>query len=133
MNVKVTEDRGRETGPTFGCTGLGRLYASGSGVAKNDSIAATLFMRACRNDDAAGCLLFGIAVENGVGLPPNLQRASNNYRVACDARLGEGCYRLALLYEKGIGYYGRNGGPAEMRRLGCRYGYAPACVPKATS
>lgn len=85
------------------CVNLGLMFASGTGVAKDNNKAATLFQGACNGNVGAGCERFGVALHNGLGIQTDLPRAADTFKKGCDLKNASACNQLALMNVRGEG------------------------------
>jgi TPR repeat protein len=85
------------------CVNLGIMFANGTGVARDDGHAATLFQGACNAGIGAGCDHFGLALQFGRGIQQDLPRAIETLKKGCDLRNAEACNRRALMAERAQG------------------------------
>jgi TPR repeat protein len=111
------------------CQELGKRFAQGAGVAKDEARAAFLFQKTCNGGVAEGCESLGYALEKGAGVPADMAAARPYYRKACDAGQLWSCTRL------GIALAQAEGGPAdpaaarEALEKPCAAGEPDACAP----
>ena len=107
-------------------------YASGAGVARNDSIAHALCDGACRDHDSEGCFQLGKLYEMGQGVEQDFTHAANLYRRACNDESGDACFAIAALYERGAGVRRDTTRAQDLRERACKLGRAAACTsPRA--
>ena len=85
------------------CVNLGLMFAGGTGVAKDNNKAATLFQGACTGNVGAGCERFGVALHNGLGIQADLPRAADTFKKGCDLKSASACNQLALMNVRGEG------------------------------
>jgi TPR repeat protein len=127
LGLMHQQGRGVETDSTR-ALGLGRLLATGDGIPADPARAATLYQRACDNDEMDGCTLLGAAYEAGTGVTQDYSRAAAIYKDACDENFhGEACFRLALLHQNGQGVPASPAEAARLTRRACFSDYRPAC------
>ena len=85
------------------CTDLGRMYAGGKHVAKDEVQAATLYQQACEAGYQRACSNLGSLYERGGGVSKDEARAVGLYKGACDVGYAGGCANLGLAYDRGKG------------------------------
>jgi hypothetical protein len=77
------------------CAGAARLFAGGTGVAKDARLAIELHRRACDGSVAASCGELGLALDSGgAGLPRDPIRAELSFRRGCFRGHAESCAEL---------------------------------------
>jgi TPR repeat protein len=81
-----------------GCAGLARLYRHGSGVPRDEVLAARLNTRGCDLGDPASCNNLGDQYETGAGVSADLDRAIALYERSCTPLYPFGCFSLGQLY-----------------------------------
>lgn len=85
------------------CVNLGIMFANGTGVARDEGHAATLFQGACNAGIGGGCDHFGLALQFGRGIQQDLPRAIETLKKGCDLRNAEACNRRALMADRAQG------------------------------
>jgi TPR repeat protein len=70
---------------------LGTLFENGQGVSQDRGRAAALYLQACQELDANGCVLLGNMYENGRGVDRDPDRAAALYRRACEIGNVQAC------------------------------------------
>lgn len=110
---------------------LGKLYATGSAVTKDDKKALELYQQAATANDAEAMnLLAGMYLE-GIGTPKNPTEAFNWYQKAAKADMPAAMYSLANLYKKGKGVKKDKDKAYFWMQRACNLGYLSACDDKA--
>lgn len=110
---------------------LGKLYATGRAVTKDDKKALELYQQAATANDAEAMnLLAGMYLE-GIGTPKNLTEAFNWYEKAAKADVPAAMYSLANLYKKGKGVKKDKDKAYFWMQRACNLGYPSACEDKA--
>ena len=66
-----------EDGDAPACAYLGRIYDNGEGVPVDDSLAASLYERACDGDEISGCNNLGGLYASGLGVDQDHTRGSS--------------------------------------------------------
>lgn len=107
-NAKFYFDQACIHGNSLGCSGLSELgdaYRNGTGVAKDEYRAGTIYASACRAGYASACnQLFNVAFDFGSdGVPVDKTKAAGFYQSACDGGSASACTNLGLQYELGTG------------------------------
>jgi TPR repeat protein len=109
------------------CTTLARMYARGSGVARDAAYAATLLEKACTGGDLGGCARLAEAYAEGDGVGTDESRASELAAKACDGNDLLGCGvqgGLSLESDEATG--------VRLLRRACSGGVPSACVRLGT-
>ncbi len=91
-----------DKGSTAAMVELGVLYATGSGVAKDDAQARRLFERAAEGGNPRGVTNLA-ALSGGGGAPSDPVRARALLSKAADANSAEAQYQLGLMFADGVG------------------------------
>jgi TPR repeat protein len=99
----VVERACEGTSDVHACAVLGTMYASGSGVARDEAKAAELYERACKAGVASACVKLGHAFLVGEGVHPDDVRALEMFRKGCDRARSDSCTELAVMYCIGRG------------------------------
>jgi len=76
-----------DSGSGLSCTELGRMFAKGETVRKDDVIAAKLYAKACALREAVGCFNLASRVAIGKGLPKKLDQAVALYAASLQSEL----------------------------------------------
>ncbi len=116
-----------QLGEGAGCTNLGFLYESGTGVARDLARAATLYKRGCDARNALGCNNLGVLYDAGRGVAKDEALAAQLFRNGCDLGYHRACNNLALDYELGTGVRKDRATAADFYRRACDGGYAKGC------
>jgi TPR repeat protein len=87
---------------------LGRMYANGQGVAKDDAQAAVWYRKAADQGDAYAERNLGGMYANGRGIPQDDTQAAVWYRKAADQGDAAAQYNLGLMYANGQGVQQNN-------------------------
>jgi TPR repeat protein len=95
--------KGAITGDSEAQIKLGRMYAVGSGVPKNDAQAVIWYRKAADQGRAEAQWLLGRMYADGQGIPQDDVQAVNWYRKAADQGYAQGQYWLGTTYINGIG------------------------------
>ena len=111
---------GCDRGDARGCTNLGWMYRTGTGVAADAARAVSLYQEGCDGGSARGCTNLGLMYERGTGVSADAARAVSLYQEGCDGGDAWGCGYLGVMYETGNGVAQD---VAEARRL-----YEGACA-----
>ncbi len=82
---------------------VGRLYASGFGVAMNDELALKWYGLAAANGHAEAQFSLAVMHANGWGVPMNDVSAANYYRMAAEQGFVQAQKGLAFSYVQGAG------------------------------
>ncbi len=67
------------------------VVGRGLGVAKDESKAATLYLRACDASDAPACVSLGLLYSQGRGVKADPAKAHALFDKACNAGFARGC------------------------------------------
>jgi TPR repeat protein len=92
-----------EQGDAIAQIRLGLIYASGIGVAQNDTQAVRWFRLAADQGLADAQLILAIMYENGVGISKNDAEAVRLYKLAADQGAAKAQHYLGLRYVGGRG------------------------------
>lgn len=109
------------------CDNLGRLYATGNGVERDDARAVALLTFACSQGYQRSCPMLGAMYEAGLAVPRDQAHALELYKRGCDGADGFGC--LAL----GEWHYQQHGAAPQRRahdllKQACDLGQITGCV-----
>jgi TPR repeat protein len=85
------------------CGALGLMRARGSGIDRDEHLAAKLFTKACDAGDVVACDRLGKAYLAGDGVTPDDVTALQLFRRGCDRAQAEACTDLANMYCMGRG------------------------------
>src|ERR1035437_8442770 len=85
------------------CDRLGLMYALGTGVVKDNSLALALFSKACDAGNAGGCVDLGAMYLFGIGVTENDLHAEALFSKGCDQGDAHGCTNLGRWYLTGKG------------------------------
>lgn len=96
LSTKACEERDPQA-----CTDLGFLYASGTGVTRDDAASMPWFRRACELGDPQGCYNVGLMLQQGRGVEQSTAAALAAYQEACDGGSAQACTNAGWLYERG--------------------------------
>ena len=86
---------------------LGKMYASGSGVSKNEKEAVHWFRKSAEQGFADAQFSFGMTLYNGRGGDQDHQEAAKWFRKAAEQGIAEAQHNLGVMYGEGLGV-GRN-------------------------
>ena len=92
-----------EKGDPQAHTLIGRMYADGTGTAKNVKLGAEWFARGAELGDAEAQFALGTLLAEGDGVPKDRVAAGNMFEAAAAQRHPAANYNLALLYLRGDG------------------------------
>ncbi len=109
-----------------GCAQLGYLYATGTLVERNDTIAIRHYERSCEAGDASGCYNVALMYREARGVRADLRRAIETYERACRDGSAPACTDLGYVYERGEGVERDLERAFTLYRLGCD---GSACSP----
>jgi TPR repeat protein/serine/threonine protein kinase len=82
---------------------IGRLYAEGGGIAKDETKAVRWYRKAAEQGDARGQFLLGVAYANGEGIAKDEAEAVRWYRKAAEQGDDGGQVNLGVAYANGEG------------------------------
>lgn len=82
---------------------IGRIYAEGAGVSRDDAIAARWYARAAELGDIEGAFSLGLMLAEGRGVEKNLELAGQMFERAALRGHALANYNLALLFLSGKG------------------------------
>lgn len=117
-----------DSGSGLSCTELGRIFAKGETVRKDDAVASKLYAKACSLREAVGCFNLASRAVAGQGLPKKPDQAAALYAASCGLNYSEGCLKAAEMYSQGIGGIRQDSKKAlELYRLGCAEGNQRSC------
>lgn len=112
------------------CAALGLMRAKGSGLPRDEKLAASLFDKACDAGDVTACERLGRAYLDGDGVPANDDRAFRLFRQACDSARSDACTDLATMYCMGRGVPRDATRSAALMHQACEAGDPFACRAK---
>jgi uncharacterized protein len=115
------------------CAALGLMRARGSGVPRDEQLAAKLFAKACDGGDVGSCDRLGKAYLVGDGVAINDVTAIQLFRRGCDDAHAEACTDLANMYCMGRGIPRDATRSTMLLRQTCEAGDPVACRAKACS
>jgi hypothetical protein len=116
-----------ERGDNVACFIIGRAFAQGLGLPRNDEMAIGLFQRACGNGFTRACASLGQSYMAGRGRAPNPAAALPAFEQACAGGDPSSCYNAGALYTTGQAGV-RNISVAQDRfRQACGMGMKNAC------
>lgn len=92
-----------EGGHALGCSKLGYLHRTGSGVEPDDDLAVQFYRTGCDGKDSLGCSNLGFMYIEGSGVEQNYKLAETYVRIGCEGGESIGCLNLGYLYENGYG------------------------------
>jgi hypothetical protein len=117
-----------DSGSGLSCTELGRMFAKGETVRKDDAVASKLYAKACSLRDAVGCFNLASRAATGQGLPKKPDQAAALYAASCGLNYSEGCLKAAEMYSQGTEGTQQDSKKAlELYRLGCVEGNQRSC------
>jgi TPR repeat protein len=110
------------------CYELGVIYASGSGVARDESKALELYQRACNSNYSPACNDAAVAYGAGRGVKKDPKRAFELFQKACDLVSGGlQCSNLGDKYRDGAGTEQDLEKAAFYYQKSCQGGYSRGC------
>ncbi|HEY3817015.1 MAG TPA: tetratricopeptide repeat protein [Polyangiaceae bacterium] len=115
------------------CAALGAMQSKGSGVPRDEKVAAGTLERGCTGGDASACEKLGQAYLEGEGVAPNDDLAMKLFRKACDSARSDACTDLATMYCMGRGMPRDVERSAALFRQACEAGDESACRAKGCS
>lgn len=115
-------------GSASDCLAAATTYATGEGIPKDETRAATLLENACTLQSGVGCTLAGRSYEFGHGVAIDLRKAFSFYDKACALEYAGGCYNLAVLLERGSGTPRDSLRALDLYRKVCAAGSQSACA-----
>jgi uncharacterized protein len=89
-----------DAGNAASCTRFGLMHERGEGVAKDASMAAGLYDKACNGDDVPACSRLGVMLLEGVGIPEDGKRAMSLLHKACMAGWSRACSAQIAYFSK---------------------------------
>jgi TPR repeat protein len=98
LGVKAAE-RGEPQAHTL----VGRIYAEGLGIGKNEPLAAQWFARGAQLGDPEAMFAYGVMLAEGRGVDKDRRQAARDFEAAAARRHALANYNLALLFLKGDG------------------------------
>ena len=116
-----------DAGSADRCRRLAETYASGRGVARDETRATALYEHACEMRDPPACVFAGRMYEFAHGVAEDDFRAARLYARACDLQWAPGCYNLAVMCERGTGVPQDRAKAASLYQVACSAGAKPAC------
>lgn len=116
--VKAFE-RACALGSSAGCAHLAYLYATGTGVERDDAKATPLYVKSCDLGDPLGCYNVGLMYNEGRGVPADQARAIAAYEEGCRGGSSFACTDLGWYYERGEGVPEDPARAAELYKQGC--------------
>jgi serine/threonine-protein kinase len=120
-------ERGCNAGAPVACTALGREYARGVAVLRDDARAAALYKRACDGEGWFACDDLGRAYQAGRGVTRDESMARTLYRKACDGGAAVGCVDLGLTLVRGVGGPVDEAGAVPLFQRACDGGNIVGC------
>ncbi len=120
--------RGCDSGDVRGCTNLGWMYETGSGVEQDEGKAVALYRQGCDGGDALGCANLGVMYRDGRGVEQDDTAAVTLYRQGCDGGDALGCTNLGWMYVNGLAVEQDDGMAVALYRQGCDGGNASGCA-----
>ncbi len=115
------------------CGALGVMRARGSGVPRDEHLAAKLYEKACEAGDVASCDRLGKAYLDGDGVAADDVTALQYFRRGCDRGQAEACTNLATMYCMGRGVPRDATRSTSLLRQSCEAGDRAACRAKSCS
>lgn len=109
------------------CTALGKAHYFGVGVARDRSLGADGFDKACAARHPEGCALLAACLLNGEGRPQDAARAVALLERTCPAE-PLACSFLGSALERGLGAARDLARAAELHRRSCEAGVAKGCL-----
>jgi uncharacterized protein len=100
--LKLAEVQSRN-GNAAAFTLIGRIYADGLGVAKDEFTAASWYSRGAELGDTEAAFLFGVMLAQGGAIEKNLDQAGQMFEKAALKEHPQANYNLALLFLSGNG------------------------------
>jgi len=82
---------------------LGSMYAEGKGVARDDKLALSWFLKAAEQGDAMAQYDAAVSYVSGIGVDPDFVAAAKWFRRAADQGMAYAQLNLGLLYAAGHG------------------------------
>jgi len=93
----------RQNDDVRAATALGERYLNGEGVAKDETAAARLFLKAAEADYVPAMTRLGACFANGVGVEQDFEEATKWFLKAAELNDAVAMLRLGTLYERGSG------------------------------
>jgi TPR repeat protein len=115
------------------CGALGLLRARGSGVPRDEHLAAKLYEKACDAGDVGSCDRLGKAYLDGDGVVADDVTALQFFRRGCDRAQAEACTDLANMYCMGRGVPRDAPRSTALLRQSCEAGDKVACRARSCS
>jgi TPR repeat protein len=132
LQAARTVDRACDsTQDAHACAALALMRSRGSGLPRDEKLAADLFGKACDAGDVESCVRLGVAYRDGDGVALNDLTALQLFRRACDHAHAEACTDLASMYCLGRGVPRDAPRSTALMRQACDAGDAAACRSKA--
>jgi len=128
--LHTVENACNSGGEPHACTALGLMRARGSGIDRDEKVAASLFTKACESGDVVSCDRLGKAYLAGDGVTPNDITAIQLFRKACDHAQAEACTDLANMYCMGRGVPRDSTRSTALLQQTCEAGDTVACRTK---
>jgi TPR repeat protein len=113
--------------PNEGCTNLGYLYEHGTGVGKDERVAADYYKKSCDAKLPIGCQNLGNIYDAGRVVPQDHKKAAELYKKSCDLGSSGGCNNLGLKYEYGSGVIKNETHALDLYKKACEKGSEIAC------
>jgi TPR repeat protein len=113
--------------PYEGCTTLGYLYEHGTGLGKDERVAADYYKKSCDVKLPIGCQNLGNVYDAGRVVPQDHKKAAELYKKSCDLGSSGGCNNLGLKYEYGNGVLKNETRALELYKKACEKGSEIAC------
>ena len=85
------------------------------------------FTKACKLNNAQGCLSSGLLFIDTSGLPMDLKKAGYFFTKACDGNISMACLRLGFMYEKGLGFPKNYKNSINLYNKSCKLGNLKSC------
>jgi serine/threonine-protein kinase len=117
-----------EGGSPAACNALGRLYAQGEGVARDDAAAVSFYARACDLNYPIACVNLGAQHFEGSGVPKNESLGARFFLRGCEAGVPQGCLDVSIAYAQGRGVPKDPGQAWTYADRACGAGLAAGCV-----
>ena len=92
-----------DAGSVPALTSIGALYASGQGVAKDETVALTWFQKAADGGSSMAMLWIGTFCRDGRGCPKDPVQARKWFTKSAEAGNPAGMYLLGYCFENGVG------------------------------
>lgn len=111
-----------------GCTRLGWMYRTGTGLPGDDALAASLFNAGCEGGDVVACYNLAGMYREGSGVASDPQQALSLYDTACGGGYPVACSNLGLMYREGLGTPTDAERAVALFKEGCDGGNALGCT-----